>query len=98
MVPPRASPRPRGGGYRWERPELDLRVGAARLRAPGLAAGGAPARRAPALPTFEPRPGQLEMARAVSEVLESGGVLAVEAPTGIGKSLAYLLPAILHHR
>ncbi len=48
------------------------------------------------LPTFEHRDGQLEMARGVSEVLESGGVLAVEAPTGIGKSLAYLIPAALH--
>lgn len=48
------------------------------------------------LPAFEHRTGQLEMARGVSEVLESGGVLAVEAPTGIGKSLAYLIPAALH--
>jgi DNA polymerase-3 subunit epsilon/ATP-dependent DNA helicase DinG len=36
------------------------------------------------------------MARGVSEVLESGGVLVAEAPTGIGKSLAYLIPAALH--
>jgi Rad3-related DNA helicase len=49
-------------------------------------------------PAFEHRPGQLEMARSVSDVLAAGGVLAVEAPTGIGKSLAYLLPAILHQR
>jgi Rad3-related DNA helicase len=49
-------------------------------------------------PAFEHRSGQLEMARGVSDVLAAGGVLAVEAPTGIGKSLAYLLPGILHQR
>jgi ATP-dependent DNA helicase DinG len=44
---------------------------------------------------WEDRPGQREMARLWSETLEQGGVLVVEAPTGIGKSLAYLLPALL---
>jgi len=44
---------------------------------------------------WEERPGQLEMAHLWAETLEQGGVLAVEAPTGIGKSLAYLLPAML---
>lgn len=47
------------------------------------------------LPGFERRPGQLEMIRLWNEVLDRGGTLAVEAPTGIGKSLAYLLPALL---
>jgi ATP-dependent DNA helicase DinG len=47
------------------------------------------------LPEFEHRPGQLEMARLWSSTLERRGVLAVEAPTGIGKSVAYLLPALL---
>lgn len=46
-------------------------------------------------PGWEERPGQREMARLWSENLERGGVLAVEAPTGIGKSLAYLLPALI---
>jgi ATP-dependent DNA helicase RecQ len=40
------------------------------------------------------RPAQQEMAQAVAEVLDHGGRLAVEAPTGTGKSLAYLLPAL----
>jgi len=47
------------------------------------------------VPGFEHRAGQLEMARLWSETLVRRGVLAVEAPTGIGKSLAYLLPALL---
>jgi ATP-dependent DNA helicase DinG len=44
---------------------------------------------------FEYRPQQQEMAVAVAEALENGGHLAVEAGTGVGKSLAYLIPAIL---
>jgi len=46
-------------------------------------------------PGFEHREGQREMAALWSDAIERGGFLAVEAPTGIGKSLAYLLPAIL---
>ena len=54
---------------------------------------------ATALPGFEPRPGQLEMAEAVSQVFADGGVLLAEAGTGTGKTLAYLIPAILsRHR
>lgn len=45
-------------------------------------------------PGFERRGAQHEMASHWSETLERGGVLAVEAPTGIGKSLAYLIPAL----
>jgi len=44
---------------------------------------------------FESRPEQVEMARAVSRTLESGGALLAEAGTGVGKSFAYLVPAIL---
>lgn len=40
------------------------------------------------------RESQREMAHAVAEVFDHGGRLAVEAPTGTGKSLAYLLPAL----
>src|SRR5947208_5840268 len=46
----------------------------------------------------EARPGQLEMAEAVEAVLESGGQLVVQAGTGVGKGLSYLVPAILSGR
>src|SRR6516225_9911652 len=44
---------------------------------------------------FEFRPQQQQMAIAVARALESGDHLAVEAGTGVGKSLAYLIPSIL---
>jgi len=44
---------------------------------------------------FEYRPQQQEMAVAVARALQAGEHLAVEAGTGVGKSLAYLVPAIL---
>ena len=44
---------------------------------------------------FEQRSEQLEMARDVAETLQHGGTLIVEAGTGTGKSLAYLVPAAL---
>ncbi len=47
------------------------------------------------MPDFEPRAGQVEMAAAVARVFERGGVLLAEAGTGTGKTLAYLVPAIL---
>jgi ATP-dependent DNA helicase DinG len=47
------------------------------------------------MPDFEPRAGQMEMAAAVARVFEHGGVLLAEAGTGTGKTLAYLVPAIL---
>jgi len=50
---------------------------------------------AQSLPTFESRPAQRQMAEAVSAALDNGGVLLVEAGTGTGKTLAYLVPAIL---
>ena len=50
---------------------------------------------AQALPGYESRPGQLEMAHAVRDALAGGRSLLVEAGTGTGKTLAYLVPAIL---
>jgi ATP-dependent DNA helicase DinG len=47
------------------------------------------------LPDFEPRAGQVEMATAIADAFESGGIVLAEAGTGTGKTLAYLVPAIL---
>jgi len=49
-------------------------------------------------PAFECRPGQLEMAVAVEEALNERRKLIVEAGTGTGKTLAYLVPALLSER
>jgi ATP-dependent DNA helicase DinG len=53
---------------------------------------------ASAMRGFEARPGQLRMALAWAEALETPRVLVAEAATGIGKTLAYLVPAILSGR
>jgi ATP-dependent DNA helicase DinG len=57
-----------------------------------LASGGAIARRLG--DRYEFRPQQLEMASAVEQAMRDGHHLLVEAGTGVGKSFAYLLPAI----
>src|SRR6187399_2863401 len=46
-------------------------------------------------PNYEFRPGQLQMAEAVEGALAERRHLVVEAGTGTGKTLAYLVPAIL---
>ncbi len=43
---------------------------------------------------FESRPEQLAMADAVAQAMSAGSVSMIEAGTGVGKSFAYLLPAI----
>jgi ATP-dependent DNA helicase DinG len=47
---------------------------------------------------FEPRPGQRELARHIARAFEHGGTLLAEAGTGTGKTLAYLIPAVLAGR
>lgn len=47
-----------------------------------------------AFATYEFRPQQLQMAEQVQQVIEDGGYLACEAPCGVGKTFAYLVPAI----
>jgi DNA polymerase-3 subunit epsilon/ATP-dependent DNA helicase DinG len=47
------------------------------------------------LESFEDRPEQREMAEAVRQAFARGGHYLVEAGTGVGKSLAYLLPAAI---
>ena len=47
---------------------------------------------------FEPRPGQVRLAAAWSDAISRGEVLVAEAATGIGKTLAYLVPVVLSGR
>ncbi len=47
---------------------------------------------------YEFRPQQLEMAGAIADALRSGENLCIEAPTGVGKSFAYLVPLIYRSR
>jgi ATP-dependent DNA helicase DinG len=49
---------------------------------------------ASALPGFESRPGQVQMAQLVERGILEGMHTLVEAGTGVGKSLAYLIPAV----
>ncbi len=51
---------------------------------------------AAAMDGFEERPEQIAVARAVAESINDGKRLVVEAGTGVGKSVAYLLPALLY--
>ena len=53
---------------------------------------------ASAIPDFEPREAQRQMAAKVADALSDGHVLLAEAGTGTGKTLAYLVPAILSRR
>lgn len=55
-------------------------------------AGGRLQQEAPGLAV---RAGQVQMARAVAATVEQGGALVVEAATGVGKTFAYLVPALL---
>ena len=48
-----------------------------------------------AVDAYVPRPGQTQMALEVASTLDEGGVLVVEAGTGVGKTFAYLIPALL---
>src|SRR5262249_33762633 len=82
-------------GSRGPVPDVPAVPGAAQLTSAVSAVFAPDGPIATALPGFEPRGGQLEMAEGVSSVLAEGGVLLAEAGTGTGKTLAYLIPAIL---
>jgi ATP-dependent DNA helicase DinG len=56
------------------------------------------ARVAAELPMGESRIGQIEMAEAVADAIDRGRHLVVQAGTGTGKSLAYLVPVVLAGR
>jgi len=57
-----------------------------------LSAGGALAR---VMKGYEPRPGQVTMAAEVARAFNGNKVAALEAGTGVGKSMAYLIPSLL---
>lgn len=46
------------------------------------------------LPAFEPRPGQVQMAQLIERGFLENAHTIVEAGTGVGKSMAYLIPAL----
>jgi ATP-dependent DNA helicase DinG len=48
-----------------------------------------------AISGYRRRAGQVDMAQAIGEAIESTGVLVAEAGTGTGKTFAYLVPALL---
>lgn len=50
------------------------------------------------LPRYEYRPSQLQMAQAVLEAIQNQHHLCVEAGTGTGKTLAYLIPALFSQK
>src|SRR5437763_12205130 len=50
------------------------------------------------LKDYEYRPSQVRMAEAVQRALEEQNHVIIEAGTGTGKTMAYLLPALLHDR
>ena len=76
--------------HRRADPELeDLDAG----RIVGMMGAGGPFARA--FPEFELRPQQEQMLEAVTKAIYQGQHLVVEAGTGVGKSMAYLLPAAL---
>ncbi len=47
------------------------------------------------LDNYEPRPQQTKMAKIVYRTIEKGKISMIEAGTGVGKSLAYLVPAVV---
>jgi ATP-dependent DNA helicase DinG len=46
------------------------------------------------LKDYEPRTSQIELVKAITRAMNKGSVLAAEAGTGVGKSFAYLIPAL----
>ena len=80
-------------------PQVPPVSGGVDLRAAVAAALSPAGALAATIPAFETRPAQLALADAVAGVFADGGVLLAEAGTGTGKTLAYLVPAILsRHR
>ena len=87
----------RGGHEGESRPQFGVQVSACSMTSARDVLGpGSPL--AKALPGWEHRHGQLQMATAVEVALDEERHLLVEAGTGTGKTLAYLVPAVLSGR
>jgi DNA polymerase-3 subunit epsilon/ATP-dependent DNA helicase DinG len=80
-------PEPEGMGFEGRYPVSHTEIEAI------LKPGGA---MSTAFSSYEYRPQQVEMAQAVASAFNKGHHLIVEAGTGTGKSIGYLLPAILY--
>ncbi len=79
--------------------EIPRRRAATRLDAVDVA--GLLAERGPvakAMGAFEDRPSQRDMAAYIADVYNDGGIALLEAGTGVGKSFAYLVPALIWAR
>ena len=77
-------------------PQADATAGSGDLAATDLAHFFGPdGPIAAAMPDYEMRPSQVEMAEGVKRALLAESIALIEAPTGTGKSIAYLVPAIL---
>jgi DNA polymerase-3 subunit epsilon/ATP-dependent DNA helicase DinG len=85
MPPARTSPAQRADGNGKGEPPDDDHAMASLLGPQGPLARG--------FPGYEHRESQLQMLLAVAQNIRRGGTLVVEAGTGTGKSLAYLIPA-----
>ena len=64
------------------------------LEVANLLTESGPVARAVGSSTFEDRPGQRDMAAYIADAYNDGGIALLEAGTGVGKSFAYLVPAI----
>ena len=64
------------------------------LETANLLTESGPVARALGSASFEDRPGQRDMAAYIADVYNNGGIALLEAGTGVGKSFAYLVPAI----
>jgi predicted DnaQ family exonuclease/DinG family helicase len=91
-----AAPRPARRLQRSDSPQIRPSVAREEVRddPEQLAALLGPEGPLAALPGYEYREAQQQMLRAVAQVMRRGGHLVVEAGTGTGKSLAYLVPAL----
>ena len=81
-----AAPRPRALPDHSDCSPIDVEAAATHFRR-----GGTLGR----MPGYEERPGQIEMASSVAEAFNTRRNLMYEAGTGTGKSLAYLVPAMM---